>query len=101
MSGHLSALHGVEGTWDAGRIAVPIELKEPHLDCYVCMTKSSGFLKKNKSRIIHPDCVSALKPVPHDAKNPITPCGFAESGISDRNQVDDDNADECFEPEFD
>ena len=35
------------------------------------MTKIAGFSKRNKSNIEYPDCVSALKPVPHDLENPV------------------------------
>ena len=33
-----------------------------HYDCYFCMTKISGFSRKNKSKIVNP----GLKPVLHD-----------------------------------
>ena len=38
-----------------------------HSDCYFSMTKLSRFfLKKNRSKLVYPDCQSALKPIPHN-----------------------------------
>jgi hypothetical protein len=35
------------------------------------MTNIAGFSNKNKSKIVYPDCKSALKPVPHNLEMPI------------------------------
>lgn len=54
--------------------AVPMIWREPknHAnDCYFCMTNISGFSKKHKSKILYPDCRSAIKPVPHGADLPV------------------------------
>lgn len=54
--------------------AVPMVWREPtnhHSDCYFCLTNIVGFTKKNKSKIVYPDCPSAIKPVPHDLENTI------------------------------
>ena len=39
-------------------------------DCYFCMTNIVG-CTKNKSAVMYPNCLSALRPVLHDAKNPV------------------------------
>ena len=44
------------------------EQKDHLTDCYFCTTKISGFSKKSKSEIKYPNCVSAIKPVPHSAE---------------------------------
>ena len=52
--------------------AVPMVWREPtnHFsDCYFCLTKVSGHSKKSKSKIVYPDCPSALRPVAHAFKN--------------------------------
>ena len=40
-------------------------------DCYFCMTANRGFSQKNKSKISHPVCKSAIKPVPHSPNSPV------------------------------
>lgn len=40
-------------------------------DCYFCMTKISGFSRKNKHKIKYPDIPSAIKPVLHSIDIPI------------------------------
>ena len=40
-------------------------------DYYFCMNNIAGFTKKNKSPIMYPDCLSALRPFLHDAENPV------------------------------
>jgi hypothetical protein len=86
--------------------AVPMiwrEQKDHSSDCYFCMTNVAGFSKKNKSKIIYPDCESALKPVPHDAENtvPVPPayCASESDSSSDVGDEDDVAADACYEPE--
>ena len=39
-------------------------------DCYFCMSSVAGFTIKTRTHIKYPDCRSALKPLPHDDKNP-------------------------------
>ena len=63
--------------------AVPMIWREPknHIDdCYFCMTKIVGFSKKNKSKIVDPDCDSAIKPAPHDSEN-VVPLHLASPDI--------------------
>ena len=38
-------------------------------DCYFCLTKVSGHFKKSKSKIVYPDCLSALRPVAYASEN--------------------------------
>ena len=60
-------------TWLNGKqksmpFAVPIIWREStnHAnDCYFCLTKVSGYSKRIKSRIVCPDCPSALRSVTH------------------------------------
>lgn len=40
-------------------------------DCYFCLTNVFGFSTKNKHKITYPDCVSAIKPIPHGEGVPI------------------------------
>ena len=47
------------------------EQKHHFTDCYSCVTKISGFLKKTKPKIIYPDCASAIKPMPHNTEHPV------------------------------
>ena len=52
--------------------AVPMVWHEPtnHFsDCYFYLTKVSGRSKKSKSKIVYPDCPSALQPVVHVSEN--------------------------------
>ncbi|KAI6648986.1 hypothetical protein LOD99_6869 [Oopsacas minuta] len=54
--------------------AVPMIWREPlcHIsDCYFCMTKIDGIIKKNKSSIAYPDVPSAIRPVPHSEDLPV------------------------------
>ena len=54
--------------------AVPMVWREQSnhcTDCYFCMTKIGGFSRKNKSKIVYPVCISAIKPVPHDLGLPV------------------------------
>ena len=47
------------------------EQKYHFTDCHSCMTKISGFSKKTKSKIMYPDCTSAIKPMPHNTEHPV------------------------------
>ena len=54
--------------------AVPMiwrEQTDHATDCYFCLTNIKGFSRKNKSKIIYPNCNSALKPVPHGNDLPV------------------------------
>ena len=42
-------------------------------DVYFCLTKVSGYSKRSKSRIVHPDCPSALRPVTHSHEDILVP----------------------------
>ncbi|KAL6480717.1 hypothetical protein MHYP_G00117500 [Metynnis hypsauchen] len=67
------------------------------------MTKIAGFSKKNKSKIVYPDCDSALKPVPHDSENVVPlPPASPESDVYDEEEhsVDDNDNDEGAENVF-
>ena len=53
-------------------LAVPIIWREPtsHANgCYFCLMKVYGYSKRTKSRIVYPDCPSALCPVTHSHEN--------------------------------
>jgi hypothetical protein len=63
----------IKGRKESMPFAVPMVWREPkdHVtDCYFCLTDIRGYSKKNKKGISYPDCESALKPAPHDEKNP-------------------------------
>ena len=47
------------------------EQKDHFTDCYFCMTKISRFSKKTRSQIKYPDCLSAIKSVPHSLEYPV------------------------------
>ena len=47
------------------------EQRDHFTDCYFCMTKISGFSKKSKSKVKYPNCISAIKPVPHSDEHPV------------------------------
>ena len=54
--------------------AVPMiwrEQTDHATDCYFCLTNIKGFSRKNKSKIVYPNCNSALKPVPHGNHLPV------------------------------
>jgi hypothetical protein len=53
---------------------VPMVWREPqnHVDdCNFCLTNVVDLTKKNKHKIVYPDCPSALKPVPHNPDIPV------------------------------
>ena len=41
-------------------------------DCYFCLTNINRFFRKNKSKIVYPNCNSALKPVPRGNDLPVS-----------------------------
>ena len=59
-------------------------------DCYFCMTNISGYCKKNKSKIVYPDCQSALKPVVHDTDYPV-PIFPSSDAMNNEESVTEDN----------
>lgn len=70
---------------------VPMVWREPknHVnDCYFCMTNVIGFTKKNKNKIVYPDCESALRPVPHSLNIPV-PVPPAVGDIESQTSSDD------------
>jgi hypothetical protein len=90
--------------------AVPMiwrEQNDHHSDCYFCMTNVSGYCKKNKSKIVYPDCRSALKPVLHgsDYPVPIPPSSDAidneESDTVDNNDSDTGAMEYTCDPDSD
>lgn len=53
---------------------VPMVWREPTNhgdDCYFCMTNIRGFSKKNKYKIVYPQCRSAMLPAPHSEEIPV------------------------------
>nr|DBA26902.1 TPA: hypothetical protein GDO54_011101 [Pyxicephalus adspersus] len=85
--------------------AVPLVWREPkehHSDCYFCVSKIAGFSKKTKSKIVYPDCECALRPVPHDAENPVPvpSTSVTVRDMSDEEQEDDVDVNKCYEPQF-
>lgn len=78
--------------------AVPMVWREPtnHVsDCYFCMTNIAGFSNKNKSKIVYPDCKSAIKPVPHDMEMPIpVPPSTSEITENDSSPEEEGNNDD-------
>ena len=99
----------LNGKRKAMPFAVPMIWREPknHIDdCYFCMTKIVGFSKKNKSKIVYPDCDSAMKPVLHDSENvvPLPPASPDIDSSEDEqplmcHDIDVDNED-VFESDF-
>jgi len=83
--------------------AVPMIWREStnhHSDCYFCMTNIAGLSTKKKSKIVYPDCKSALKPVPHDLDSPVPVPPEAAADESDDNSDDAmGDTDELYEPE--
>ena len=71
-------------------------------DCYFCMTKITGFSRKNKSKIVYPTCKSALRPVSHcsDIPVPSPPSGDVESVLSDEPSRSDESKDTEIDPSF-
>ena len=54
------------------------------------MTNIVGFTKKNKSKIIYPNCESARKPVPQDETNPppVPPADMTDTSSSEESTSD-------------
>ena len=72
-------------------------------ELYICLIV--GFTKKNKSKTVHPDCPSAIKPIPnHDLENPV-PIPPLMSEADDDESSDEECAaadvDELYDPEPD
>ena len=66
-----------EGKRKAMPFAIPMiwrEQKSHYDDCYFCMTKISGYNKKNKKGIKYPNLLSAIGPVPHGPDLPVPSC---------------------------
>jgi hypothetical protein len=81
--------------WQDGKLkkmpfGAPMKWREPtnhSSDCYFCLTKISGFTKKNKKSIEYPDIPSVTKPLPHDDTLPVPTlavekCSTTESSSS-------------------
>ena len=47
------------------------EQKDHSTDCYFYSVRTSGFNKKNKSKIEYPNTPSAIRPMPHSAEIPV------------------------------
>ena len=87
--------------------AVPMIWHEPtdHVtDCYFCMTSVVGFSIKTQRIIKYPDCRSALKPVPHDDKNPKPKppeqYSCTEVGLQDISVESTSSSDDTVDPPF-
>jgi len=70
-------------------------VNQPWSDYYICMTNIGQFSKKNKSAIVYPGCPSVLKPVLHDAENPV-PIPPMDSNT--KNDESTDEADVVLKP---
>lgn len=89
--------------------AIPMIWREPkdhHSDCYFCMSNIAGYSKKSKSAISYPNCESAMRPVPHDAENPIpkppAKTDAAETSAEDEDETYYENEDsDEYEPGID
>lgn len=63
-----------KGTREKLSFGIPMvwrEQKDHSTDCYFCLVKTSGFNKKNKSKIEYPNLPSAIRPMPHSAEIPV------------------------------
>ena len=40
-------------------------------DCYFCLTKASGYIKKTRQKLSYPNLDSAIRPVPHSHDIPV------------------------------
>ena len=47
------------------------EQKDHSTDCYFCFVKTSGYNKKNESKIEYPNLLPAIRPMPHSAEIPV------------------------------
>jgi hypothetical protein len=63
------------------------------------MTNISGYCKKNKSKIVNPDCQSALKPVVHDTDYPV-PIPPSSVAMNNKESDTEDNANEAGVMEY-
>ncbi|CAN2391775.1 hypothetical protein PRIEUP_LOCUS1815 [Pristimantis euphronides] len=84
--------------WLNGKIkgmtfAVPMvwhEQKNHLSDCYFGMTTIAGYSTRNTSKIVYPDCESALTPVPPDVENPVAAAPPAAGRSMDTDASDPD-----------
>ena len=83
--------------------AVPMVWREPrdHItDCYFCLTDISGFTGKNKNKIVYPNLLSAIRPIPHSPDLPVpNPPNIKQVGCSksDISAEETDNDEEMYE----
>lgn len=96
-------LHGKRSSMP---FAVPMIWREPtnHFnDCYFCMTKVSGFSRKNKHNIEYPEIPSATRPVPHGEglPAPAPPANWEEDlGYDDEGELNSaEKTDATYSPE--
>ena len=64
-----------KGTREKLAFGIPMvwrEQKDHSTDCYFCLMKTSGFSKKNKSKIEYLNLLSAIRPMPHSAEIPVS-----------------------------
>lgn len=63
-----------KGTREKMSFGIPVvwrKQKDHSTDCYFCAVKTSGFNKKNKSKIEYPYIPSAIRPIAHSAEIPV------------------------------
>ncbi|XP_069623312.1 uncharacterized protein [Ranitomeya imitator] len=63
-----------KGTREKLAFGIPMvwrEQKSHSTDCYFCLVKTTGFNRKNKSKIEYPNLPSAIRPMPHSAEIPV------------------------------
>lgn len=80
--------------------AVPMvwrEQKDHHSDCYFCLSNISGYCRKNKSKIVYPDCESAIKPVVHGTEYPVPIPPLPDALNEDSDEEDNDGDNETME----
>jgi hypothetical protein len=74
--------------WLKGEKKVWCEPTNHFNDCYLCLTNSEGFSKKQKQKIQYPNVPSSLKPVPDGAglSVPTPPLNWDDIYNSDDNE---------------
>ena len=63
-----------KGTRENLAFGIPMvwqEQKYHSTDCYFCLVKTSGFNKKNKSKVEYPNLLSVIRPMPYSAEIPV------------------------------